>query len=324
MIEVPIKYSKSLKDYTFIDLFAGIGGFHLALSSFGAKCVFASEMDKHASAVYKKNYGIQPHGDITLIDESKIPKHDILAAGFPCQPFSIAGKKGGFNDIRGTLFFDIVRIVKYHQPSLIVLENVANIVSHDKGNTILTIQRNLTDLGYHVDFAILKAQDYGIPQNRKRMYLLASKNKLTSPFPKKEKLAVSLKEYLETDVPDKYILNIKDEIKYFDLSTEKDKNTPHKIAEFSKGRQGERIYSIDSIAITLSAQGGGIGGKTGIYKVNNIFRKLTPRECANIMGYPKSFEPDTSDAQAYKQFGNSLVVDLIQKIILNLVKGGCL
>ena len=134
---------QSLKDYTFIDLFAGIGGFHLALSSFGAKCIFASEWDKDAQKVYEYNFKLKPHGDITQIDPSAIPKHDILCAGFPCQAFSISGKQKGFEDSRGTLFFDVARITKEHKPKIILLENVKNFATHDKGNTSKSYIKNL-------------------------------------------------------------------------------------------------------------------------------------------------------------------------------------
>src|SRR5699024_3344706 len=163
----------SLKDYTYIDLFAGIGGFHTAMEKFGAKCVYASEMDKHAAITYFNNYGIKPDGDITLVDAEEIPDHDILCAGFPCQPFSISGNRKGFEDTRGTLFFDIARIVKEKQPKLLFMENVKNFATHDKGTTLETVTATLQELGYTLYHKVLNASHFGLPQNRERIYMVA-------------------------------------------------------------------------------------------------------------------------------------------------------
>ena len=158
------------KNIRFIELFAGIGAFHQAMSAFGAKCVFASEWDKHCQETYAKNYDLVPKGDITQIDSRVIPAHDILCAGFPCQPFSISGKQLGFEDTRGTLFFEILRIMKYHKPKLIFLENVKNFVKHDDGKTLQVVKNNLEHLGYSVFYKVLNASDFGIPQKRERLY----------------------------------------------------------------------------------------------------------------------------------------------------------
>ena len=166
-------HSKSLKNTKYIDLFAGIGGFRLALDSFGASCVFTSEWDKHSQDVYIKNFGDEPDGDITKIKEKDIPKHDMLFAGFPCQSFSISGKQKGFDDSRGTLFFDIARIAKYHKPKFMILENVKNILTIDNGNTLKPIRKALEeDLNYSVIVKLLKGNDFGVPQQRERVFFI--------------------------------------------------------------------------------------------------------------------------------------------------------
>ena len=172
MIEIPQNYQNKLSNINFIDLFSGIGGFRLALSSFGAKCVFSIDNDKHASKIYDNNFNSSSFGDITEIDEKEIPPHDILCAGFPCQAFSISGKQLGFNDTRGTLFFDILRIVNYHKPKIIFLENVNNLKRHDNGNTYKTIRNLLNKEGYNIYSEILNASKFGIPQSRKRIYIV--------------------------------------------------------------------------------------------------------------------------------------------------------
>ena len=173
--------------YRFIDLFAGIGGFHLALESFGARCVYANEWDKFAQDVYYSNFGIRPEGDITKVDESTIPDHDILCAGFPCQAFSISGKRLGFNDSRGTLFFDVARIVREKRPRVVFMENVKNFASHDGGNTIRVVEATMRELGYSFHYAVLNAVDYGVPQKRERVYMVCFRNDIDDSrfaFPK--------------------------------------------------------------------------------------------------------------------------------------------
>ena len=180
--------------YKFIDLFAGIGGFRLGFQNQGFECVFSSEADKHAKDMYSANFGDIPFGDITKIDVNQIPKFDILLGGFPCQPFSIAGHKKGFHDTRGTLFFDIVRIIQYHKPKVVVLENVKHFKNHDKGNTIKTVLSTLKDLGYKTSWKLLNAKDFGVPQNRERTIIIASLGKIEFDFDKiKLKKEVKLK-----------------------------------------------------------------------------------------------------------------------------------
>src|SRR5690606_31842143 len=276
-----------LQGLRYIDLFAGIGGFHQALSSFGATCVFASEWDKYAAATYYANYDIFPKGDITKIDESRIPRHDILCAGFPCQAFSISGKQKGFEDARGTLFFDIARIVKHHQPRLLFLENVRNFERHDGGNTLKVVLKTLNELGYNVNYQVLNASDYNLPQNRERIYFVCFRKDLqikNFEFPKPSIKKVALIDFLEAHPNDAKIIDrpdikitknfspIKNIFGELDLP-----NRPIQIGIVNKGGQGERIYDPYGHAITLSAHGGGIGSKTGLYKIGDVIRKLTPR-----------------------------------------------
>jgi DNA (cytosine-5)-methyltransferase 1 len=309
-------------NFKFIDLFAGIGGFRIALEKFGGKCVFSSEWDKHAQTTYKTNFGDEPKGDITKIKEESIPSHDVLCAGFPCQPFSISGKKLGFQDIRGTLFFDVARIVGFHKPKVVFLENVKHFATHDNGNTRQVVIDVLKSLKYDVYDNILNTSDFGIPQSRKRYYLLAFKKNLkikNFEFPTPTYKKVSLKEFLQTNSKAKNQEISKGEIKIFQdmderIMAKKEKRSPIRIGTINGGGQGERIYSPEGHAITLSAHGGGIASKTGAYLIDGVIRKLTPSECCQIMGFPKDFKIEVSDSQAYKQFGNSVVVPVIEQI----------
>jgi DNA (cytosine-5)-methyltransferase 1 len=319
----------SLKGCKFIDLFAGIGGFHLALSSFGAECVFASEWDNFAAKVYENNFHIKPFGDITKIDETVIPEHNILCGGFPCQAFSISGKQKGFEDIRGTLFFDIVRIIKHHNPEIVFLENVKNLIKHNNENTLKIILNTLYDLGYKVNYKVLNAGDFGLPQNRERIFIVCFRNDLgisDFSFPNPVGKSVSLNDILE-DNPEAKIITRSDikitktfipQVNIFgDLELP---NKPVQIGIVNKGGQGERIYSTYGHACTLSAYGGGVGSKTGIYSVDGVLRKLSPRECARAQGFPDSFKIDKNQTQAYKQFGNSIAVNVLKEIIKEIIK----
>lgn len=314
---------KKLSGYTFIDLFAGIGGFHIALSSLGAECVYASEWDPHAKKVYEKNHGMLPDGDITKVDENSIPDHDILCAGFPCQAFSIAGKRMGFEDSRGTLFFDIARIVKAKRPKVIFMENVKNFEIHDNGNTLDVIKRTIKELGYSFSYKVLNASDYGIPQARKRIYMVCFRNDIDPSgfsFPAKQELHTRVRDLLLPDEEVEHLCIDHNNLTLFDDVSYKNTTIPIRVGIVNKGYQGERIYSIDGTAITLSSNGGGIFSKTGGYLVNGRVRKLHPRECARLMGYPDDFQLDDSPTQACKQFGNSVVVDMLQYIAENFAE----
>lgn len=321
MIESIPKY---LENYTYIDLFAGIGGFHLALDSLGAKCLFASEWDDFAAQTYHQNFKLRPCGDITKIDENEIPKHDILCAGFPCQAFSISGKQKGFEDIRGTLFFDIARIIKYHSPKVLFLENVKNLAAHDEGRTLSIIKKTLEELNYTFFTAIFNASNFGLPQNRERIYIVAFNNIIDSSnfqFPKPSNEPVCLADILEDNPQNAKVIERTDIEFYKDYKQTNSLfgemqllNKPIQIGKVNKGGQGERIYHPLGHAITLSAYGGGVGSKTGLYLINGKVRKLSPRECARIQGFPDSFILNKIDSQTYKQFGNSVSINVLQKI----------
>ena len=321
MIAIEKKY---LEGYTFIDLFAGLGGFRIALESLGAKCVYSNEWDEPVQQVYQRNFGDLPEGDITKVDENTIPDHDILCAGFPCQAFSISGKQRGFEDSRGTLFFDVARIVKAKMPKIVFMENVKNFATHDNGRTLQVVKATMEELGYVFNQKVLNSVEYGVPQKRERIYMVCFRNDLKiddfsypKPFPLTKHVEdfllddESLVEHLYVNRPDTYYNGEADD-KYSDSSI--------RLGIVNKGGQGERIYSTKGIAITLSAYGGGVFAKTGGYLVNGRPRKLHPRECARIMGYPDSYIICESANQAYKQFGNSVVIDVLQYIAIEIGK----
>jgi len=334
MIKISKKLENKLSNYNFIDLFAGIGGFRLALESFGGKCVFTSEWDKHCQNIYEINYGERPLGDITKIKEKTIPNHDILCAGFPCQAFSISGKQRGFEDTRGTLFFDIARIVKYHKPKLLILENVKNFEKHDSGKTLDKVIKTLSSLGYLIKYKVLNASRFGVPQSRKRIFIICVSKRFRHNF-KKFEIPESNKEYsnlnnllISDDEVDKKCFSREFDVKHliekensikpnlFGLYNQK----PIRIGTINKGGQGERIYSTKGHSITLSAYGGGVFSKTGGYLINNKVRKLDPRECARVTGFPDSYILDDNIHQNWKQFGNSVVVNVVQEIIKRLIQ----
>jgi DNA (cytosine-5)-methyltransferase 1 len=306
----------------FIDLFAGIGGFRIALENCGCECVFSSDWDKYAQKTYFANFGETPAGDIREIDAKSIPDFDILAAGFPCQSFSISGKQGGFEDTRGTLFFDIARIAKFHQPKLLFLENVKNLVSHDGGRTLSVILKTLNEIGYDPYYKVLDSSNFGVPQSRKRVYFVCFRKDLGIKyfeFPKPTNEKVYLKDILEDDSKTKqYVIN-RNDIKFFDKQIAH-KTAPIQIGEFNKGGQGERIYSIEGHSTTISAYGGGAASKTAAYLINGKVRKLSPRECARLQGFPEEFKIPVSDAQAHKQFGNSVPIPVLKKIFEKIIE----
>ncbi|MBL1210594.1 DNA (cytosine-5-)-methyltransferase, partial [Geminocystis sp. GBBB08] len=267
--------------------------------------------------------------DITIIPENEISSHDILCAGFPCQAFSISGKQLGFNDTRGTLFFDIVRIAKYHQPSLLILENVKNFARHDEGKTLKVVENTLDEIGYDVFYQVLNASNFGVPQKRERIYILGFRKDLkvkNFTFLYSYSKATSLIDFCLDDSETKdFIINRSDVKIKENLGITKDilgnyPQKPIRIGTINKGGQGERIYHQYGHAITLSAYGGGIGAKTGIYLINGKIRKLAPRECARIMGFPDDFIISNSNNIAYKHFGNSVVVNVLKSIVENILQ----
>lgn len=311
--------------FTFIDLFAGIGGFHYALQNQGGKGVWASEIDPRTASLYEINHSLKPVGDITQVAAKNIPSHDVLCAGFPCQPFSISGKQNGFSDPRGTLFFDVARIVEFHKPPIVLLENVKNFAQHDQGNTLRTVRHIMENLGYHFYGKLYNASDFGLPQNRQRFIMVAIReDKDTgSPFkfPEPNPTSIVLEDILEPDeTVTEFIIHRSDYVLDHNKLLTKKIFKPHKIGQVAAGRQGERIYDPKGYSITLSANGGGIGAKTGLYYVNGHIRKLSPRECARLQGFPEKFILPQSNQLSWKVFGNAVPVNLIEAVVVALKK----
>lgn len=323
--------------FKFIDLFAGIGGFRIAMQNLGGKCVFTSEWDKEAQKTYKANFGEVPFGDITKQQiKNYIPEEfDLLCAGFPCQAFSIAGKRGGFEDTRGTLFFDVAEIIKKHKPKAIFLENVKGLRSHDKGKTLETILNVLrNDLDYYVpEPEIINAKNFGVPQNRERIYIVGFRQDLNISnfeYPKPLEINTTFEDVKEKNVPP---------TKYY-LSTQYVQTLiNHKERHISKGNGfGYAIIPDDGIANAIVV--GGMGRERNLVLDHRIIdytptthikgtvnregiRKMTPREWARLQGFPDDFIIPVADASAYKQFGNSVAVPAIQATankILELIK----
>lgn len=300
--------------HKFIDLFSGIGGFRIAMQRQGMDCVFSSDIDKHARQSYQKNFNETPEGDITKISEKNIPSHDVLCAGFPCQAFSLSGKSKGFADDRGRLFFEIIRIAKHHKPYIMVLENVKNILTIDNGEVIKQIYHSLSSIGYSVKHYMLNAGDFGVPQKRERVYFIAIRKDtaLSHGNPIKSQKAKYIKDIV---VPD----NLTDSliIKRDDIRLNNKEITPQprplRIGIVNKGGQGERIYSEHGHAITLSANGGGVGARTGLYQINNKIRKLHIDEAKAVMGFDKRHI--VSDGiQGYKQLGNAVIPKMVEQV----------
>lgn len=313
---------KKLKSYKFIDLFSGLGGFHLALRSFGAKCVFASDIDEQVIKVYEDNFETKVTRDITKVSAEDIPVHDIICAGFPCQPFSISGLKNGFDDPNGKLYEHIIRIAQYHKPKFIILENVRNLENHKKGETLKIIKESFESIGYSFFHKVLNASDFGIPQARKRIYMVCFKNELNIKdfsFPNALNKKTAVKDILE-DINRESL-----EVKRNDIFFKSTENIVKegaliRIGNIGLGRQGERIYAIDGHSSTLSSQGGGVGGKTGMYLINNKITKLSGRECARLMGFPDTYKITESLNANYTQFGNSVVVNVLQEIVKKIIE----
>ena len=300
----------------FIDLFAGIGGIRLGFEKafkHEIACVFSSEIDKYAVKTYVTNFNDVPYGDITQISAKHIPAHDIILAGFPCQAFSIAGHKKGFADTRGTLFFEIVRIANHHNPKVIFLENVKGFISHDKGQTFATVKQSLENLGYKIYYKILNAKDFGVPQNRERIYIVGFlDHNINFNFPEKLTHLVKVTDILVNQVDDKY--TISDKL----WSGHQRRKLEHKIKGNGFG------YSIfdenSSYTSTLSARYYKDGSEILIAQSGKNPRKITPREASRLQGFPDCFKIEVSDVQAYKQFGNSVSVPVIEAIAKNISK----
>ncbi len=334
----------------FIDLFAGIGGFHYGIEkAIYAECVYSNEWDKYANSVYRRHYGICDNRDIRMVKAEEIPDHELLVGGFPCQSFSIAGKRGGFNDTRGTLFFEIARILKEKQPRLCLLENVKGLLSHDNGRTIKIILSTLTELGYDVQWQVLNSKNHGVPQNRERIFIIGHLR--GTPRPKVFPIGESYK---------KDTRSIGEDVAYtIDANYWKGTNTIEKgrrsLVQIHGGSQGNRVYSIDGISTTIASQAGGLGAKTGLYAVPLKFlernqknyqgdysftidsvntggimkdmkiRRLTPIECERLQGFPDNWTQYgsdgelISDTQRYKMCGNAVTTNVITDIVKRIV-----
>lgn len=325
---IPLKFDvpfppKLKPKFKFIDLFAGIGGIRMAYQNLGGKCVFTSEWNNFAKRTYEANFGEVPFGDITKISENSIPDHDILLAGFPCQPFSIAGvskknalgrKHGFLDETQGTLFFDIARILKHKKPKAFMLENVKNLTSHDKGKTFNVIQSTLTELGYTIHFQVLDGKHF-VPQHRERIIIVGFrddtfKGKEKFKFPKLPQSKAKMKDILEQKPDMKYTLS--DKLwNYLQAYAVKHK---------AKGNGfGFGMTDLNGISRTLSARYYKDGSEILIPQDGINPRRLTPRECARLQGFPDKFIIPVSDNQAYRQFGNSVTVPLIQAVGKKLV-----
>ncbi len=298
--------------FTFIDLFAGIGGIRMGFEEAGGDCVFTSEWDVPAQKTYQANFKEMPYGDITKIEPAEIPPFDMLLAGFPCQPFSMAGLKKGFEDTRGTLFFDIMRIVEHHKPKVVFLENVRNLASHDKGNTLKVIVQTLEGLGYKVQYRLYNAKEFGVPQNRVRIYILAFKDNVDFIFPEPPKTKVKLGDILESNVDPKY--TISDKL----WAGHQRRKLEHK----EKGNGfGYSLFNEDSeYTSTISARYYKDGSEILVEQKDKNPRKLTPREACRLQGFPDTFILPNSDMQMYKQFGNSVAVPVIKTLAKHIVK----
>lgn len=332
--------------FKFIDLFAGIGGFRLGGQKNNGKCVFSSEWDKFAQQTYKSNFGEVPFGDITQIDADVIPKHDILFAGFPCQPFSYSGRNEGFKDkTRGTLFFDILRILETKKPKMFLLENVKGLKSHNKGKTLEIIIDSLTKLGYQLNWEILKSTDFGLPQKRERWYCVGSLNAIDFKFPKRRKEQVTLRSIVDqnedsdnlklTEFERKRINyhfhNVTDDYQRVEHDSSKYEPTTKKgrhgvfsyqkpdgslrfhVGDHAKTQIQEAFYcTLDTYSPTIIAN--------RVPKLWDIGRKLSVLESQRLQGFPDNYSFPVSDNQAYKQLGNSVSVPVIDLIIKEMTK----
>lgn len=336
--------AKKKNKYKGIDLFCGIGGFRLAMEENNVDCVFSSDIDPFAQQTYKANFGECPMGDITLIEAKDIPRFDILAAGFPCQPFSYAGLGHGFEDqTRGTLFFDICRILSYHKPKMFFLENVKGLVSHKGGKTLSIILNNLEQLGYDIHWTVLSSLDYGLPQKRERWYCVGFDKPTAFVFPVKNKKQPTLRDIVDVTDNNPSLKLTKfelDRIKYHFAHCKEQERVQHDNSKYApntkKGKYGvfsyqkpdgslrfhvgdvaktqiqEAFYAcLDTYAPTI------IAGRTP--KLWDIGRKLSVLEAKRLQGFPDDFIMPVSDNQAYKQLGNSVSVPIIKKIMKNMI-----
>ena len=311
----------------YIDLFAGIGGFRLGMTQAGFTCVYSCEKNEHACAVYKANFGEDPTGDITVIDPTTIPDFDVLCAGFPCQAFSSSGKRLGFQDTRGTLFFDICRVLEVKKPTAFILENVANLEKHDKGNTFKVMLNRLKELGYTVAYEVLNAKDFGVPQNRERVIIVGNKDGKLFDFSKVVRTPISsMKTFLDSAGPFEYLkpddytllpnyrVQPRSKLAFCGYRNKAMRVNGVRLGSehLSRAhRQPNRIYSVDGVHPTLSSQEQ--SGRYWIYDKNSV-RKLTLNECFRFMGFPDDYIKIGAKSQLYARIGNSICVPKVQAV----------
>jgi DNA (cytosine-5)-methyltransferase 1 len=301
------KFEFTPGQFKFIDLFAGVGGMRLGFEAAGGQCVFTSEWDKDCQKTYEANFGDKPDGDITKIDERQLPDFDVLLAGFPCQPFSSIGQRQGFkHETQGTLFYDVLRIIQHKAPKAFLLENVVGLLTHDKGNTFKVIVKSLKKEGYDLHYKVLDSSEYGVPQVRKRIYIVGFKESLFKnqplfywPEPKKNKVGIG--KFVEKNI-DGYEISRKLQESYI---YKLDDGRPQVITQKSEIQVKTLVASyhkIQRLTGTFVAD-----GKTGL-------RLLSENECKAIMGFPKNFKIPVSRTQMYRQMGNSVAVPVIKEI----------
>lgn len=320
----PLFKTKGVGKFMFIDLFAGIGGFRIACQNEGGRCVFSSEWDRDAQKTYFHNFGEFPFGDITSRQvKDCIPDgFDLLCAGFPCQAFSIAGYRKGFEDTRGTLFFDVATIIKEKRPKAFILENVKNLVAHDGGNTFKVIRNTLEDLGYSISYKVLNSMDYAdIPQNRERIIIVGFDPEQVPgyenfSFPKKKPLRKSIHDCIDETNKDESLFYREDSRYYGHLKQEM--VNPETVYQWRRQYVRENK---SNVCPTLTANMGTGGHNVPLIIVPDGFRKLSPKECLNFQGFPAEYEfPSISRSSQYKQAGNSVTVPLIQQVVKRIVQ----
>lgn len=310
--------------FTFADLFAGIGGFRVALEKIGGECVFSCEIAKNARRVYIENFGDEPAGDIREVDEKRIPEFDILCAGFPCQPFSLSGKKLGFDDpVNGDLFFHILRIAKKVKPKALILENVKHFKTHNDGRTFALAIKALDDIGYKTFSKILNAKDFGLAQNRERLFIVSIRKDIDVDFefPRSKSNELIVVEDILDENPPENLFYRGNGIRFIkpDLTFKVPK--PYQIAYVGEGRQGERIYSIKGLSVTISHSTGGIFSRTGAYLTTLGIRKLSLSECKRLFGFPENFSfAGLSYNASVALLGNSVPVNVVESIGIKLIK----
>lgn len=315
----------------FIDLFCGVGGIRMGMERAGFKCIFSSDINEECQKTYQENFHELPKGDIANIGVAEIPEHDILCAGFPCQPFSISGKQKGFSDTRGTMFFEICRIIQSKKPKVVFLENVKHLVYHDHGNTLKTIISQLEQLGYVVNYKVLNASDFGVPQNRERIIIIGSLDGTKFDFDKiKKQPRKVLKDFLDAQGEFEYL----DKSEYTLIDNPKVQPSGlifagHRNKSIRKvgvrpgtenlsrvHKQPNRIYSVKGIHPTLPSQE--TSGRFFILTEDNRVRKLTIDECWRIMGFPENYIKVSATGEQYKQLGNSVCVPMIEEVAVQI------